>query len=199
MPWHNRICLAITEHVCIAVHSCVSLSPHSYLFACKVTVSACWQCFLVGRLFQNILHQVLQAQCVPSSPELFPGLHTDVAAFENTGTWSLILCDVCAPAHCVCGAASYQNSDSVVQHYQALLLQVLVGTHVLLANGGIMAPVGTHVVALAARHHRCPFVVLTGLHKLSPLFPHDPSVNFNEFRVRHCRLKYLNAMLCFWI
>lgn len=62
-------------------------------------------------------------------------------------------------------------------------IQVLVGTHVVLANGGIMAPVGTHIVALAAKHHSCPFVVLTGLHKLSPLFPHDPSVNFNEFRV----------------
>ena len=60
---------------------------------------------------------------------------------------------------------------------------MLVGTHVVLANGGIMAPVGTHVVALAAKHHSCPFVVLTGLHKLSPLFPHDPSVTFNDFRV----------------
>ena len=49
-----------------------------------------------------------------------------------------------------------------------------------------MAPVGTHIVALAAKQHSCPFVVLTGLHKLSPLFPHDPSVNFNEFRVRSC-------------
>lgn len=64
-----------------------------------------------------------------------------------------------------------------------MAMQVLVGTHVVLANGGIMAPVGTHVVALAAKHHSCPFVVLTGLHKLSPLFPHDPSVNFNDFRV----------------
>ena len=62
-------------------------------------------------------------------------------------------------------------------------MQVLVGTHTVLANGGIMAPVGTHVVALAAKHHSCPFVVLTGLHKLSPLFPHDPSVTFNDFRV----------------
>ena len=62
-------------------------------------------------------------------------------------------------------------------------MQVLVGTHVVLANGGIMAPVGTHVVALAAKHHSCPFVVLTGLHKLSPLFPHDPSITFNDFRV----------------
>lgn len=79
-----------------------------------------------------------------------------------------------------------QTSIKAVQSRfsDVLNMQVLVGTHVLLANGGIMAPVGTHIVALAAKHHRCPFVVLTGLHKLSPLFPHDPSINFNEFRVR---------------
>ena len=27
-----------------------------------------------------------------------------------------------------------------------------------------------------------PLVVLVGLHKLSPLFPHDPNVTFNDFK-----------------
>lgn len=75
-------------------------------------------------------------------------------------------------------------------------MQVLVGTHVVLANGGIMAPVGTHVVALAAKHHSCPFVVLTGLHKLSPLFPHDPSVTFNDFRVRPLDMLHKMSLSC---
>jgi translation initiation factor eIF-2B subunit beta len=35
------------------------------------------------------------------------------------------------------------------------------------------------MVALAAKRHSVPFVVLVGLHKLSPLFPHDPDVTFN--------------------
>lgn len=73
-------------------------------------------------------------------------------------------------------------ADSAIFAMMARVNKVLVGTHVVLANGGIMAPVGTHVVALAAKHHSCPFVVLTGLHKLSPLFPHDPNINFNDFR-----------------
>ena len=46
-----------------------------------------------------------------------------------------------------------------------------------------MAPGGAHLVALAAKRHSVPFVVLAGLHKLSPLFPHDPSVTFNDFKV----------------
>jgi translation initiation factor eIF-2B subunit beta len=57
--------------------------------------------------------------------------------------------------------------------------QVLVGAHAVLANGGVIAPAGVHMVALAAKRHSVPFVVLVGLHKLSPLFPHDPDVAFN--------------------
>jgi hypothetical protein len=60
-----------------------------------------------------------------------------------------------------------------------LLPQVLVGAHAVLANGGVIAPAGIHMVALAAKRHSVPFVVLIGLHKLSPLFPHDPDVTFN--------------------
>ena len=61
--------------------------------------------------------------------------------------------------------------------------QVLVGAHALLANGGVMAAVGAQLVALAAQRHAVPFVVLAGLHKLSPLFPHNPAITFNEFKV----------------
>ena len=62
--------------------------------------------------------------------------------------------------------------------------QVVLGAQSLLANGGIMAPGGAGLVALAAQRHAVPFVVLVGLYKLSPLFPHDPALTFNEFRVR---------------
>lgn len=66
--------------------------------------------------------------------------------------------------------------------------QVLVGAHAVLANGGVIAPAGIHMVALAAKRHSVPFVVLVGLHKLSPLFPHDPDVTFNgEPSARTCR------------
>ncbi len=57
--------------------------------------------------------------------------------------------------------------------------QVLVGAHAVLANGGVVCPVGMHMVALAAKRHSIPFVVLVGLHKLSPLFPTDPDLLYN--------------------
>lgn len=38
------------------------------------------------------------------------------------------------------------------------------------------------MAALAAKRHAVPFVVLVGLHKLSPLFPHAPGVSFNDLK-----------------
>lgn len=51
-----------------------------------------------------------------------------------------------------------------------------------LANGGLVAISGTHMMAAAAKHHSIPVVVCTGLYKLSPLYPYDEdsfNVTFN--------------------
>lgn len=63
--------------------------------------------------------------------------------------------------------------------------QVLVTAHAILANGGAMAPVGMNLVAMAAKRHSVPCVMLCGMFKLSPLFPHEPGVSFNDFKVGH--------------
>ncbi|MEW5311133.1 MAG: hypothetical protein WDW38_002873 [Sanguina aurantia] len=73
-------------------------------------------------------------------------------------------------------------ADSAVFAMMARANKVLVGAHAVLADGGVIAPVGIHVVALAAKKHSIPFVVLVGLHKLSPLFPHDPDLSYNDFK-----------------
>lgn len=70
------------------------------------------------------------------------------------------------------------------------------GAHALLANGGVMAPAGAHMIALAAKHHSVPFVVLAGLHKLSPLFPDDPSVSFNDLKVPTATGSNAHPYLC---
>ncbi|GIL87209.1 hypothetical protein Vretimale_14300 [Volvox reticuliferus] len=70
-------------------------------------------------------------------------------------------------------------ADSAVYAMMARANKVLVGAHAVLANGGVVAPVGMHMVALSARRHSIPFVVLVGLHKLSPLFPTDPDLLYN--------------------
>lgn len=46
------------------------------------------------------------------------------------------------------------------------MLKVIVGAHAIMANGGVMAPVGLNMVALAAQKHAVPFVVVAGSHKV---------------------------------
>lgn len=59
--------------------------------------------------------------------------------------------------------------------------KVIISAHAILADGGVMAPVGTSSLAAAARRHNVPVVILAGIYKLSPNFPHEPGVTFNDF------------------
>lgn len=83
--------------------------------------------------------------------------------------------------------------------------KVVMGATALLANGGVMAQAGSHAAALAAQRHAgtrvivdllvfsfgmyhphhsasVPFVVLIGLHKLSPLFASDANATLNDLQ-----------------
>ncbi|XP_027922432.1 translation initiation factor eIF-2B subunit beta-like [Vigna unguiculata] len=73
-------------------------------------------------------------------------------------------------------------SDSAVFALISRVNMVIVGAHAVMANGGVIAPVGLNMVALAAQRHAVPFVVLAGSHKLCPLYPHNPEVLLNELR-----------------
>lgn len=73
-------------------------------------------------------------------------------------------------------------NDSAVYAMMARVNKVVVSSHALLANGGVMAPVGMLMVAMAAKRHSIPCVVLVGIYKLAPMFPHEPGVTFNDFK-----------------
>ncbi|KAL0464507.1 UNVERIFIED_CONTAM: Translation initiation factor eIF-2B subunit beta [Sesamum latifolium] len=73
-------------------------------------------------------------------------------------------------------------TDSAVFAMISRVNMVIVGAHAVMANGGIIAPVGLNMVALAAQRHAVPFVVLAGVHKLCPLYPHNPEVLLNELK-----------------
>jgi len=72
-------------------------------------------------------------------------------------------------------------SDSAIFAMMARVNKVIVSTHAVMANGGLIAQNGMHMLALAAKHHSVPFVVCTGLYKLCPLYPYDQDT-FNELR-----------------
>jgi len=49
--------------------------------------------------------------------------------------------------------------------------KVIIGTHTVLANGGLKAIAGCHALALAAEHYNVPLIVLASLYKLTPEYP----------------------------
>ncbi|KAJ3284015.1 Translation initiation factor eIF-2B subunit beta [Rhizoclosmatium sp. JEL0117] len=64
-------------------------------------------------------------------------------------------------------------SDGSIFAVMSRVNKVILGTHAVLANGGLVAIAGTHVVAAAAKHHSTPVVVLMELYKMSSQFPFD--------------------------
>lgn len=51
--------------------------------------------------------------------------------------------------------------------------KVILSANVALANGGLIAAAGANGIAKAARMHRTPVLVLSGVYKLSPVYPFD--------------------------
>ncbi|CAM0956986.1 unnamed protein product [Alopecurus aequalis] len=56
-------------------------------------------------------------------------------------------------------------TDSAVFAMISRVNMVIVGAHAIMANGGVIAPIGMSMVALAAQRHAVPFVVVAGSHK----------------------------------
>ncbi|GFZ10726.1 NagB/RpiA/CoA transferase-like superfamily protein [Actinidia rufa] len=80
------------------------------------------------------------------------------------------------------GVQSTLVTDSAVFAMISQVNMVIVGAHAVMANGGVIAPVGLRMAALAARNCAVPFVVVAGIHKLCPLYPHNPEILLNDMR-----------------
>ncbi|OLY85738.1 Translation initiation factor eIF-2B subunit beta [Smittium mucronatum] len=63
--------------------------------------------------------------------------------------------------------------DAAIFAMMSRVNKVILGTHTIMANGGLISDAGTQMVATAAKYHSIPVVVCAGLYKLSPIFPFD--------------------------
>lgn len=63
--------------------------------------------------------------------------------------------------------------DSAVFGIMSRVNKVIMGTHAVLQNGGLLAASGAKQVALAAREHSTPVVIVSGVYKLTPFYPYD--------------------------
>ena len=58
--------------------------------------------------------------------------------------------------------------DSAIFAVMSRVNKVIIGTHDILANGGLKAITGANVVALACKTYSVPLVVCASMHKLTP-------------------------------
>ena len=72
-------------------------------------------------------------------------------------------------------------TDSAVFAMMSRVNKVIIGTHSVLANGGLKAVCGAHMVALAARQHAVPLIVVGAMFKLCLLHYSDFSGNEATF------------------
>lgn len=70
--------------------------------------------------------------------------------------------------------------DSAIFVVMSRVNRVIIGTHSVLSQGGIKAPCGAHPLALAAKYHSVPFVVLAPIYKLTPQFSFMEQGDFNH-------------------
>ncbi|KAI8381509.1 uncharacterized protein BYT42DRAFT_604443 [Radiomyces spectabilis] len=63
--------------------------------------------------------------------------------------------------------------DSAIFAAMPRVNKVVLGAHAVLANGGLVAVTGSHLLAATAKHHSTPVLVCTALYKLSPLYAYD--------------------------
>eukprot|EP00005_Dracoamoeba_jomungandri_P014347 CAMPEP_0174269936 /NCGR_PEP_ID=MMETSP0439-20130205/42748_1 /TAXON_ID=0 /ORGANISM="Stereomyxa ramosa, Strain Chinc5" /LENGTH=258 /DNA_ID=CAMNT_0015358963 /DNA_START=286 /DNA_END=1059 /DNA_ORIENTATION=+ len=85
-------------------------------------------------------------------------------------------------------------TDAAIFAMMARVNKVIVGTHAVLANGGLVALAGTHSLALAAKHHEVPFVVCVGLYKLCPIYPAHGQDGLNTMHSPGSILKFDEAV-----
>lgn len=63
--------------------------------------------------------------------------------------------------------------DTAVFALMSRINKVILAPHTVLANGSLIAAAGASTIALAAKSHKVPVVVLSGVYKLSPIYPFD--------------------------
>lgn len=71
-------------------------------------------------------------------------------------------------------------SDASVYSIMSRVNKVIIGTHSIMANGGLISYSGIYNLCLAAQAFSIPVIVVAGTYKLTPYFPFDHQT-FNDF------------------
>ena len=113
----------------------------------------------------------------------FTVIHAEAYPNEHTATHATILTGKKRDQHedidehwkplTAAGITVVLIPDSHVFAIMSRVNKVILATHTVLANGGLVAAAGAHMIAQAAKVHQTPVIVVSGVYKLSPVYPFD--------------------------
>jgi len=69
--------------------------------------------------------------------------------------------------------------DASVYALMSRVDKVIISTHAIMANGGLVTHSGAYMIALAAQQHSVPVYVIGASYKMTPLYPFD-FLTYNE-------------------
>jgi translation initiation factor eIF-2B subunit beta len=64
-------------------------------------------------------------------------------------------------------------TDATIFAIMSRVHKVILATHAVIANGGLIAAAGARIIAKAAKVHKTPVIVVSGVYKLSPEYPFE--------------------------
>jgi len=64
-------------------------------------------------------------------------------------------------------------TDAAIWAMMSRVNKVILATHAVIANGGLIAAAGARIIAKAAKEHKKPVIVVSGIYKLSPEHPFE--------------------------
>jgi translation initiation factor eIF-2B subunit beta len=142
---------------------------HSNEIILTHTSSATVQKFLLKAASKRTF-TVIHAEAFPNGHEL---THSTVVGKQKSDNEDDIGYEAFSKPLTAAGITVILIPDAAVFALMSRVNKVILGTHVVLANGGLVAAAGAKTIAQAARVHRTPVVVVTGVYKLSPIYPFD--------------------------
>ena len=111
------------------------------------------------------------------------------AAAAKQRNFSVVVCEG-APhygGHAMAQSLAKAGIDTTVIHDSATFAlmarvnKVILPAHAVLANGGLVAPSGSNMVATCAKQNSVPVVSITGMFKLCAMYPHEGQDTLNDF------------------
>ncbi|RFU28677.1 hypothetical protein B7463_g7651, partial [Scytalidium lignicola] len=115
---------------------------------------------------------VIVAESYPNEHLATHSAVTGKAGQREDGTDDILPSEFVKPLSAA-GITVILMTDATIFAIMSRVNKVILATHAVIANGGLIAAAGARLIAKAAKVHRTPVIVVSGIYKLSPEYPFE--------------------------